>query len=416
MRWLYVFLIYLIAPLLWAHLWLKGRRNVEYRRRMPERFGYVPAPAAPVAVWIHAVSVGETLAALPLIRALVRRHGRRRVWVTSGTPTGSARVAATLGDDVLHSYAPYDIPHVVRRFVGTVKPQKVLIIETEIWPSLFGTLRARRIPLMIVNARISDRSLRRYRRLRRFAREVLGGVSCVAAQSEQDAARFSELGAPRVVVTGNLKFDAEPDLAQVEQGRALRQRVGTSRPVWIAASTHAGEELAALQAHRALLQQAPQALLVLVPRHPERFGEVAAEIARQGLVSARRSQDLDAAASAQVLLGDSMGEMWMYLAAADIAFVGGSLAAVGGHNVLEPAALGMPVLFGPHMQNFLAAGDVLLTTGAARRVVSAADLAQALSLLVEDSAQRAAMARAGQDVVNRNRGSLQRLLHQIFAC
>jgi 3-deoxy-D-manno-octulosonic-acid transferase len=410
MRALYVALIYLIAPLLWAHLWLKGRRSPEYQRRMPERFGYVAPPPQPVAVWVHAVSVGETLAALPLIRALVQRHGPRRVWVTSGTPTGSARVIASLGDSVLHSYAPYDVPHVVQRFIRTVRPAQVLIVETEIWPSLFQALRAHDIPLMIVNARISDRSLKGYRRLRRFTREVLAQVHTVAAQSAPDAARFSELGAPRVMIAGNLKFDARPDEHLIARGRELRQQLGAGRPVWVAASTHPGEDEAVLRAHRALLRTHPETLLILVPRHPERFEAVAAEIAGGGFRLQRRSTSGAVPGDCEVYLGDSMGEMWCYLAAADVAFIGGSLVPIGGHNVLEPAVLGLPVLFGPHMQNFKAAADALLAAGSALPVADAAALSATVGDLFDRPERRQTMGRAGAQVVESNRGALERVL------
>ena len=413
MRALYVALVYLLAPLLWANLWLKGLRDPELHRRRREYFGHVAAPTQPVAVWLHAVSVGEVQAALPLIRALVRQHGPGRVWVTTGTTTGSARVQTALGAQVLHSYAPYDLPHAVRRFIQHVKPRQALMMETEIWPNRFRALHAQGTPLFIVNARISDRTFRTYQRLGSFTRSVLTTVRCVAAQSEPDAARFRALGASSVVCTGNLKFDAEPDAAQGEQGRALRHRLGTTRPVWVAASTHQGEERMALEAHQALLKTRPDALLILVPRHPQRFDAVAEEIRRSGLVHGRRSQP-DTAAP-QVLLGDSMGEMWCYLAAADLAFVGGSLVPVGGHNVLEPAALGLPVLFGPYMQNFVDARDALLATGAARQVADAAELSRAVAEIWSNHVAAKTMGAAGMTVTETNRGALQKTLAAISA-
>lgn len=409
MRFVYLCLIHLLAPLMLAGRWLRGLRRPEYRRRLGERLGLVPAPAEPVAVWLHAVSVGEVLAALPLIRALVRTHGPRRVWVTSTTPQGSERVRMTLGDQVLHSYLPLDLPFAVSRFLDRARPAKAVIVETEIWPVLFRALRRRRIPLLIVNARLSQRSVAGYGRVAAFARSVFDDITQVAAQSEADAQRFSALGARQVSCAGNIKFEAEPDPSQVESGRSLRAQLGAARPVWIAASTHAGEETAALDAHRALLRTHPEALLILVPRHAQRFEEVAEEISRKGFIFSRRSRG-EADAERPVMLGDSMGEMWRYLAASDLAFVGGSLVGVGGHNVLEPAALGVPVLFGPFMSNFVEAREVLLDCGAAREVADAAGLGDAVNALMNEGARRADMGAAGQAAIERNRGTLQRLL------
>lgn len=416
MRVLYSALLYLLTPLILLRLLWRSRELPAYRQRIGERFGFVAAPLQPIAVWVHAVSVGETLAALPLIRALIAQHGVGRVWVSTTTPTGSERVQALLGDEVLHSYAPYDLPHVVARFLGRVRPERIVVMETELWPNLLHAAARRGVPLTIANARLSPRSLRGYSRVVGFTRRTLGDCAAIAAQSEADAARFRMLGAPaaRVSVMGNIKFDqALPD-AQLTAGRALRARIG-ARPVWIAASTHEGEEALLLDAQHALLQTLPEALLILVPRHPQRFDEVWRLIGKQGFSAARRSTlgAFDAAAplaaTTQVLLGDSMGEMFAYFAAADLAFVGGSLVAVGGHNVMEPAALGLPVLFGPHMHNFVAARDLLLDAQAAIQI-EAASLAATVQALLTDPPRRQALGEAGRGVVAANRGALQRLL------
>jgi 3-deoxy-D-manno-octulosonic-acid transferase len=404
MRALYVFLLYLLGPALWLGLWWKGRRDPAYRRRAPERFGHVPRIEGGVAIWVHAVSVGEVLAALPLIQALVARHGPGQVFVTTGTPTGSERVRAALGERVRHSYAPYDLPHTVHRFLERVRPRQVLVMETELWPSLFRQLARRGIPLIIGNARLSERSVRGYGRVRGFAAAVLGDVTLVAAQSEADAARFRQLGAPRVEVLGNLKFDIEPDPAQVAQGRSLRARWGMA-PVWIAASTHEGEEAAALAAHRQLRDAHPQAVLVLVPRHPPRFPDIRRLLESSGLSWAARSAGWPETPPA-VLLGDSMGEMWTYLALAEVAFVGGSLVPVGGHNVLEPAALGLPVLFGPHMHNFLPAQAALLDARGAQTVADAGALATALVSLFAQSERRRDRGAAAAAALTPHRGAL----------
>jgi 3-deoxy-D-manno-octulosonic-acid transferase len=410
MRVLYTVLLALLTPLILLRLWFKGRALPAYRQRIGERFGHVRRE--PVMVWVHAVSVGESMAALPLIEALVARHGERQVWVTTTTPTGSARVQAALGDRVQHSYAPYDLPWVVARFLACARPRQVVVMETELWPNLFAALKARGIPLTIANARLSPRSFRGYSRVAGFTRSVLQNVSLIAAQSALDAERFAALGAPRVEVLGNLKFDLALPVATSPLTMQIRAPHGVQRLVWAAMSTHAGEEAATLAAHAALLQKWPDALLLLVPRHPQRFDEVAAMVAAQGLVGLRRSTLglQPPGAAVQVLLGDSMGEMLAYLAASDLAFVGGSLVPVGGHNVLEPAALGLPVLFGPHMHNFLAARELLLGVEAALEVPDAAALAPALATLFDDPARRARMGAAGRAAVAANRGVLKRLL------
>ncbi len=416
MRPIYSLLLYLLTPLAVLRLLWRSRELPDYRRRIGERFGFVPRPPQPIAVWVHAVSVGESLAAMPLIRALVERHGRGRVLVTTTTPTGSARVRETLGEQVVHVYAPYDLPGVVARFIARMRPQRVVVMETELWPNLFRALRRRGVPLVIANARLSPRSFAGYQRVRGFAAATLGDCAHIAAQSAADAERFRALGAPpqRVSVMGNLKFDQTVPDAQLDAGRALRAQLGPQRPVWIAASTHDGEEEAVLAAHRALRRQLPEAVLILVPRHPQRFDAVERLIGNAGFDGARRSALARHGANetllrAGVLLGDSMGEMFMYFAAADVAFVGGSLVPVGGHNVLEPALLGKPVLFGPHMHNFIAARELLLAAGAAVEA-QAQDLASALGALMTDPGRCQRMGEAGYAAVAANRGARERLL------
>jgi 3-deoxy-D-manno-octulosonic-acid transferase len=418
-RLLYTALLTLITPLVLLRLLWKSRELPDYRRRIGERFGFVARAEDGIAVWVHAVSVGEALAAQPLIEALIGRFGERRVWVTSTTPTGSARVVAAFGDRVRHSYAPYDLPGAVARFLRRVRPAQVVVMETELWPNLFRACRRRGLNLTIANARLSPRSYRGYGRVHGFAAATLADVTMVAAQSKADAARFRALGAAkaRVRVIGNLKFDLALPLERIDEGRSLRARFG-ERPVWIAASTHDGEEAAALDAHAAILELQPEALLVLVPRHPQRFDGIWSAIEDAGLAGERRSRlaALDRSGHApaldavQVFLGDSMGEMFLYLAMADVAFVGGSLADIGGHNVLEPAALGLPVLFGPHMDNFVAARELLLEKHAAIEVADAARLAEELAVLLADTERCAAMGVAGAHAVAGNRGALKRLL------
>ena len=419
MRLLYTALLYLLTPLVLLRLLWRGLQLRDYWYRWNERFGFVPRAENGVAVWVHAVSVGESLAALPLIRKLVAQHGERRVLVTTMTPTGSARVREALKDSVLHTYVPYDLPGAVSRYLQRMRPRRVVVMETELWPNLFRALRRRGIPLVIANARLSPRSFAGYSRVKGFATQVLADCSEVAAQSELDAGRFRALGAARVSVMGNIKFDLDLPRSQLAAGKQLRAALDPSAPVWIAASTHEGEEQAALAAHRQLRQKFANAVLILVPRHPQRFEAAARLVEKSGFACARRSQipfpPVPPDAPVEVLFGDSMGEMFMYFAAADVAFVGGSLVPVGGHNVLEPAALGLPVLFGPHMHNFIGARDLLLDAQAATQVADAGALAQALERLLGDAAGRARMGAAGRQAVEANRGALDRLLAIVAA-
>ena len=408
MRWLYTFLLYLLAPFVLLRLLWRGLQLRDYWYRWNERFGFVTRPEQDVAVWVHAVSVGESLAALPLIRALIERHGERRVLVTTMTPTGSARVREALGDKVLHTYVPYDLPDAVARYITRMRPQQVVVMETELWPNLFRALAKRKIPLTIANARLSPRSFKGYSRFRDSISGVLADCTRIAAQSEADAKRFRSLGAHfrKISVMGNIKFDMLLPEAQIAQGHALRD----GAPTWIAASTHEGEEDAALTVHREVIKTFPNARLILVPRHPQRFDAVEKLIQKTTLTFQRRSTLDGAMPSAQVLLGDSMGEMFMYFSMADVAFVGGSLVPIGGHNVLEPAALGLPVLFGPQMHNFLPARDLLLEVVAAEQVANDAKLAYAVLSLFRDPARAKTMGEAGQKAVAANRGALNKLL------
>ncbi|HEU0197567.1 MAG TPA: lipid IV(A) 3-deoxy-D-manno-octulosonic acid transferase [Nevskiaceae bacterium] len=423
MRLLYTCLLYLAAPWVFAHLWLRGRRQPEYRRRIGERLGYVAPPRRPVAVWVHAVSVGESVAAFPLIEALIARHGEGAVWVTTTTPTGSTRIVARFGSRVCHSYVPYDWPGAVRRFLRRVQPQCAVIMETELWPNLFHALARQATPLIIGNARLSPHSFRGYARIRGAMARVLNDCTLIAAQSPADADRFRQLGASRVRSIGNLKFDLVVPAAQIAHGHALRAALGADRPVWVAASTHDDEEAAVLTAHARIRQHFGNAALILVPRHPQRFDAVSRLIHERHLSCVRRSQTADGTAipapgdleQTTVLLGDTMGEMFTYLAAADVAFVGGSLAKIGGHNVLEPAALGLPVLFGPYMHNFEAARTLLTGCDAGHPISDAEELAQAICARFENPTLRQRMGRAAESAVANNRGALQRLLSIIDA-
>lgn len=415
MRVLYTLAMYLVTPLMLLRLLARGLRSRPYRRRWPERFGFFAHPDLHGSLWVHAVSVGEVNAAVPLIRELAQAYPHAPVVVTTVTPTGSARVHQLFGEGVFHVYLPYDLPFSVNRFLRQVRPRLALIVETEIWPNLYFACRARGIPLMIVNARLSRRSLRGYRPLRALARSALRCVRVIAAQSRSDAARYRLLGADpqQIIVTGNMKFDMPiPDNA-VAVGSQMRAQWGSGRPVWIAASTHEGEELAVLEAHRQVMREFPEALLLLAPRHPERFRLVEHLTRTQGFTSATRSAQGAPAAQHQVFVIDAMGQLMPYFSCADVAFVGGSLVRVGGHNVLEPAALSTPVLVGPYTFNFQEITLSLIQHHGAARVADAAQLAAQVSGLLRDPQLQRSMGAAAHSVFERERGAVQRVMHLV---
>ncbi len=408
---LYTTLLGAAVPLVLLNLLRRGLRNRAYWRRWGERFARAPLPED-CPVWVHAVSVGEVQAAVPLVRVLLERHPDLRVVVTTTTPTGSDRLRATLDEQVEHVYAPYDLPGAVARFLDRVRPRLAVFMETELWPNTLRLCAERGIPVVVANARLSERSARGYARFPRVVGPMLGRIGAVAAQAQADAGRFVALGVPpeRVRVTGSLKFDVALPASLREQAEALRRQWGADRSVWVAASTHEGEEDRVLDAFRRLLRPCPDSLLVLVPRHPERFGRALALVRRRGFRVAQRSRAAEDCAEAEVFLGDTMGELPLFYAAADVAFVGGSLVPTGGHNLLEPAALGVPVLFGPHVFNFAEVSQLLLERGAARQVRSARELAGVLCELLQDPEARNAMGERGRGAVAENRGALDRLM------
>lgn len=412
-RLIYSSLLYLLLPLAFLRLYWRGRHDPGHRQRWRERLGWVP-PLLPGSLWIHAVSVGEVRAALPLIRVLLERYPERWLLVTTTTLTGSRQVRETLGERVRHVYAPYDLPGVVRRFLRRTRPQIAIIMETELWPNLLRQCVTEGIPVLIANARLSERSARGYARIPRLTASMLQDITLIAAQGESDARRFRSLGAPRVEVTGNLKYDLKlPDNLQ-EQGRQWRRKwLGENRLVWIAASTHGGEDEQILKAFSQVRAHWPSLLLALTPRHPERFDSVAALCREQGFNVVRRSEQRPCAPDTAIFLGDSMGELLLFYAVADLAFVGGSLVPTGGHNVLEPALLGLPVLFGPHMFNFTEASQRLLEAKAAWQITDASELAVTLDWLLADPQQARDAGQRGRAVVERHRGALAALLAYI---
>lgn len=414
MRFLYNLLSYL-ALVPYACLFLfRALVNPTYRPYLGQRFG-LGYPGLDKCIWIHAVSVGEVQAALPLIRELARRYPDTRLLVTTVTPTGRDRVKAAFGDTIVHSYVPFDYPAAVNRFFDAVNPVVALIMETEIWPNLYRACGVRDIPLVLVSARVSPRSVPGYQRFRPLIRETLSYGIIIAAQSRSDADRFLALGASpeRTSVMGNIKFDVELPAGVSERGAGLRSTILGDRPVWVAASTHRGEETQVLDAHRRLLEQFPDLLLILVPRHPERFAEVETLAGKSGFELVRRTDDHACGAGTQVLLGDTMGEMPLFFAASDIAFVGGSLVPIGGHNLLEPAAQGLPVITGPHNFNAQEIADLFVERGACCLVSGAHQLADAVAELLERPDIASELGRNGLAVLDENRGALARLLSLI---
>ena len=412
-RVLYNLALIALFPYVWLHLLLRGRRQPEYLRHVGERFGHYPPVGEEAGViWLHAVSVGETRAALPLVAALKARYPGRRILLTHMTPTGRQTSEEALGDGVLRAYLPYDYPFAVRRFLARYRPAIGVIMETEIWPNLVAACRAQGIPLLLANARLSERSARRYARFPRLTREALRNLSAIAAQTEQDADRLRALGAPRVEVLGNVKFDTLPPPGQIALGKALRGRIG-ARPVLLAASTREGEEALLFEA----LSRQPlgEALLAVVPRHPQRFDEVAALAEKAGFRVQRRSENAPVAPGTQVLVGDSMGELFAYYAACDVAFIGGSLLDYGSQNLIEACATGKPVLIGRHTYNFSLASEQALACGAARQVGTAEELLGTARQLLGDEAARRRMGEAGVDFAARHRGATARNLEFISA-
>jgi 3-deoxy-D-manno-octulosonic-acid transferase len=412
MRRIYTLLLYLAMPLVMLHLLLRGLRSRDFLKRWPERFGFFDLPGRTGGIVVHAVSVGEVNAASSLVRSVARRYPDLPLCLTTFTPTGSGRVRDLFRHDVFHVYAPLDLPGAVNRFFDRIQPRLLIIMETEIWPNLYYEAAVRDIPVMIANARISERSFGAYRRLRKMTAAALSQVSRIAAQSEVDAGRLLEIGAERqlIDVTGNLKFDVSLPPSLIEQGEAIRLAWGTGRMVLLAGSTHEGDEGPLLKAFVRLLKKFPEALLVLVPRHPERFGRAAQQARAAGLKISLRSDGISCPASSQCFIVDAMGELQRFYAACDVAFVGGSLDRIGGHNVLEPAALAKPVLIGPHTFNFEDICSQLVAAQAAIRVSNAEELEAAANRLFTNPELRDQMGRAGLNLVRSGQGALERTL------
>jgi 3-deoxy-D-manno-octulosonic-acid transferase len=414
LRYLYSLLTYIAAPLFSLVLLFRGLRDRTYWDNFSERFGFGAALPQP-CIWVHAVSVGEVQAAAALVNSLRELYPGIPIVVTTFTPTGAGRARVLFKDRAQVRYLPFDLPGAVRRFFKRIQPRIAVIFETELWPNLYHECGRRRVPLVLASARLSARSVDRYRRLGALFRETLAQGVVVAAQGEADATRFKALGSDpgNTHVTGNLKFDfsVPPDIAA--RGHALRAYYAAGRPVWVAGSTHGGgEEEALIEAQKIVRGKLPGALLVIAPRHPNRFGEVAAQLVSRGVRFVRRSQVPASGAieTAEILLLDSLGELLDFYAGSDVAFVGGSLVPIGGHNLLEPAALGLPILTGPNTANSAEVARLLIERGAAAVVRNPQELADKVGALLADPATRARMGAQGRAFVDANKGALQKLL------
>lgn len=408
---LYSVLFYLLLPFIFLRLAWRSLRAPAYRQRWAERMGdFLFPPSYQGAIWIHAVSVGEAMVAIPLIKALRAARPQQALVITTTTPTGSERVRTQLGDDVFHVYCPYDVPLAVNRFLLKVQPSLFICMETELWPNILNGCHARGIPILLANARLSLRSFRRYQRVGFFMKHCLPKIDHIAAQTEVDAWHFEQLGVPRdqISVSGNIKFDLriERELS-VRAEQRLQRWQAMPRPIWIAASTHPGEDEPVLAAFEQVRRDLPTSLLILVPRHPERFAEVAARCRRHGLPTVLHSTGQPCTADTAVYLGDTMGELLLLLALAQVCFMGGSLVPTGGHNVLEPAALGLATLTGPHVFNFKAICEKLTAAEALLTVQSTEELAQQVTYLLSHPEACAEMGRRAKAVVAENGGALK---------
>ena len=407
-RALYSLTLYLLLPWALLHLVWRARKQPAYLEHVGERFGVFPDHLPSRVIWIHAVSVGETRAAEPLIKALQTRHPEHRILLSHGTPTGRQTGVDLFGDRVERCYLPYDFGWATRRFLRRFRPVAGVFVETEIWPNLIQASVQSAVPLYLVNARMSERSARGYRRIGRLTRDALSKLSGVGAQTDRDAQRLTNLGATDVRITGNIKFDRLAPAEMLALGAVLRDLFGKQRPVFLAASTREGEETMILDA--LANPTVPELLTVIVPRHPQRFREVAALVRQRGYKVQRRSENRPIEADTRIVIGDSMGEMFAYYAACDVAFIGGSLLPLGGQNLLEACAVGRPVIVGPHTFNFEEATNGAIEAGAAIRVSDERGLGSAISQLVSDSNRRRAMSEAGKRFADAHRGATEKTL------
>ncbi len=416
MRIFYTVLFFISLPFILLRLIWRGFQAPAYWQRWPERFGNgLTLSQQQAVIWIHAVSVGEVEATRPLVKALQERFSNHHLLITTMTPTGSDRVKQLYGETVSHCYLPYDIPFAIQRFLARTQPQFGIIMETELWPNLLLCCQKNKIPLVLANARMSEKSATGYLRFAAFTKKVLNSLSIIAAQSEQDRQQFKRLGADikTIHAIGNLKYEIALPVGIREEAQMMRDMWNKARPVWVAASTHEGEEELILNASRTIRARFPDLLVIIVPRHPERFDRVAALSQRSGFNTLRRSERRPCRSDIDVLVVDSMGELPLFYSCCDVAFVGGSLVPVGGHNVLEPAALGRAILTGPHVFNFSEITQQFISAEAAIMVDSAQTLANAVSELLADPQRREQMGDAALKLITSSQGASSRLINLI---
>lgn len=407
MRTFYTLLFYLFCPVIVLRLLWRGCKNPDYRQRIAERFAVYPAQHHSSGVlWFHAVSVGEAEALFPLIRELQARHPNAKWLITTTTPTGSARVQSVLKETVSHVYLPYDVPDAIERFMRHFKPELAVFMETEIWPNIYAYCGRQAIPLYIINARLTEKSARGYQKIPSLIRPALANITAIAAQTTDDQNRFIQIGAnpQRIVTLGNIKFDVNLSQEHVEQGQQLKQAVFKGRFVWICASTHPEEEAICLTLYQQLKQAIPELLLLIAPRHPERFLTVQKLAEQRGFVTITRSANLTCLTTTDIYLADTLGDLKMLYTAADIALVGGSLVPIGGHNILEAAVAGVPILFGPYMNNFKLIAQNILAEQAAIQCLNDKDLANAVLMLYQSPEQRLAMTQKAKAFIVKNQG------------
>lgn len=415
MRTIYTSAFYLFLPLVILRLLWRSIKAPEYRRRLGERLGWYNNKVSDSVVWFHAVSVGEAEALFPLVKRIQQQYPSQPLLITTTTPTGSARVVAVSGDTVEHVYLPYDIPWAIQRFFAHFKPRLAVIMETELWPNLFTACARADVPIYVVNARLSEKSASRYQKIPWIIDPTLRTITKILTQSRQDADRFMSIGAQesQLEVTGNLKFEMEIAPSLREEGREIRSTVLGPRFVWIIASTHKPEEDLFLGLYQQLKPDYPELLMVLVPRHPERFSEVQKLIELRDLKCVTRTSGSVCTSVTDVYLVDRMGELKQFYAASDLAFVGGSMAPVGGHNILEPAALGVPVMFGPFMANFKEIEQKVLEAGAAIQCQDAQAIVDNFIKLKNDESLRHQLIDEGLSFIGRNQGALDKIVQHL---
>lgn len=417
MHLLYTLTITLLTPFILLRLYWKGIKAPAYRQRWQERLAIYKQPYPKHSIWFHAVSVGETEAIFPLIKQVQAEHPEIPILVTTTTTTGSNRVQTVLGDSVSHVYLPYDLPFIQRKFFQHFQPKIALIMEKEIWPNLFSECEKRQIPLLIINARLSTNSAKNYKKIPTLVSRSLHNVSNILSQTEEDRQNFISIGAPenKTDVLGNLKFDITMTKELIAQGHKLKTTLFAKRFVWIAASTHKGEEEIILNCYQTLKKEIPELLLILVPRHPERFLAVKALVEANKLNVSMRSSQQSCPIATDIYIADTLGELKMLYAAADISFVGGSFVPIGGHNILESLAANTPCLFGPYMLNFKEISHQVLAQQASIQCKTESELIQTIRYLYNNLTARQSLVKNGQVFLNKNTGATHKTIQILYS-